>query len=204
MFEFRLLKPYADRLDYGITMTPFDMEGAVMADQIHTDVILEVSQKPDKEPQCDAFITDEKGLTIMVKVADCQGVLIYDPKNHKAAAVHSGWRGSTMNILGKTVRAMSENDRSNTTDLLAAISPSLGPCCAEFSDPENELPDFCQEFVNGKRYVDFWNISKKQLTDAGVPKGQIELAGVCTKCSPGYFSHRNGDSERMGVFVTLK
>ncbi len=200
MYEFTILKRYADKLDYGLTMSPFEFEGAILADQIHTDQILELAEKPIEEPQCDAFITSEKSLTIMVKVADCQGILIYDPTNHKAASVHSGWRGSTMNIIGKAVGEMN----SDPSELLVAISPSLGPCCAEFSDPANELPDFCQPFVDENRHVDFWSLSKRQLADAGVPENQVELAGVCTKCSPGYFSHRNGDSGRMGVFVTLR
>lgn len=201
---FSILEPYADRLDYGLTMSPFEMEDAVMADQIHTDIILEVGSKPETEPQCDAFITEEKELTIMVKVADCQGVLMYDPVTHSTASVHSGWRGSTMNILGKAVQAMSDQFGSDPADLLVAISPSLGPCCAEFSDPESELPDFCQTFVDERRHVDFWSLSKQQLAEVGVPEAQIELAGICTKCTPGYFSHRNGDSGRMGVFVTLR
>ena len=179
------------------------MGGAIMANQIHTDVVLEIKKKPETELRCDGFISGEKNLMMMVKIADCQGVLIYDPVTHKAASVHSGWRSSALNIIGKAIREMQDKFGTDPKNLRVAISPSLGPCCAEFTDPENELPDFCQEFVDENNHVDFWALSRKQCQEAGVPEDQIELAGQCTKCQPGYFSHRNGDSQRMGVFVTL-
>lgn len=203
MFQFEILKPFADRLEHGVTFQPFDFKEAVMADQMHGGLILEVSRKPEEIPRCDAFITQRKNLPIMVKVADCQGVLIYDPVTHSAAAVHSGWRGSTLNILGKTIQKMNEAYGSSPADLRVAISPSLGPCCSEFSDPKNELPEFCHAYIREGNRVDFWTLSVSQLREAGIPEEQIEMAGVCTKCRPGFPSHRNGDSGRMGIFVTL-
>lgn len=203
MFEPKILKPYAGRLKSGVIPDAFSMDDAVMADQLHGDLILEVTEKPAELLRCDAFITQAKNLPIMVKVADCQGVLLYDPVTHSAAAVHSGWRGSTLNILGKTVDRMSKIYGASPASLRAVISPSLGPCCAEFSTPETELPDFCQTFVDHQNHVDFWALSVSQLTGAGIPHTQIELAGRCTKCEPGFSSYRKGDSGRMGVFAKL-
>lgn len=203
MFEFKLLKSYADQLEHGVIPDAFSMEDAVMADQLHGDLILEVTEKPASLPQCDAFMTQQKNLPIMVKVADCQGILIYDPKTRSIAAVHSGWRGSSLNIIGKAIEKMAETYGSSPADLRVALSPSLGPCCAEFSDPRSELPDFCHPFIKDNHHVDFWELSTKQLLDAGVPHTQIELARRCTKCQPDFPSHRKGDSGRMGVFVKL-
>jgi len=140
----------------------------------------------------------------MVKAADCQGVLIYDPKNEAVAAVHSGWKGSALNIIGKTIEKMKLKYGSDPQDLLVAVSPSLGPCCAQFSDPNKELPDFCKPFIKPNKHVDFWALTLHQLAEAGVTEDHIELSGLCTKCQPGYHSYRNGDSQRMGVFVKLK
>jgi len=203
MFEFEILKPFSEKIESGVIPDAFLMEDAVMADQIHGDLIMEVEERPSEMPQCDAFITKQKNLPIMVKVADCQGILIYDPTTHSAATVHSGWRSSSLNILGKAVKRMQEVFGSSPTDLLACISPSLGPCCAEFSNPEIELPAFCYPFIGDNNHVDFWGLSIKQLQAVGVPQSQIELSGQCTKCQPGYLSHRKGDSGRMGVFAKL-
>lgn len=204
MFKFNILKPYTDRIDQGVIMDLSEIEGAVMANQVHGDEILEINEKPNELPNCDAFMTEKIGLPIMAKVADCQGVLMYDPVTHKAAAVHSGWRGSTVNIIGKTIEKMRDRFGVDPKGLRIAISPSLGPCCAEFSDPKNELPEFIHPFVDETNHVDFWSLSEKQCQDAGVPAEQIEVVRKCTKSDPGYYSHRNGDKERMGVFIMLK
>lgn len=179
------------------------VEGAITANQVHGDEVMMIRERPADLLTCDAFITQSPHLPLMVKVADCQGVLIYDPITHSVAAVHSGWRGSTLNIIGKTIARMTAEVGVEPENLLVGISPSLGPCCAEFSDPENELPAFCHPFIQKGNRVDFWSLSLKQCKDAGVSEKNIELAGICTKCTPGYFSHRNGDGGRMGVFATL-
>ena len=203
MLQFEILKPFSDQLESGVIPDAFSMEDAVMADQIHTDVILEVAEKPADLPQCDAFITRQKGLPILVKTADCQGIIIYDPVTQSVATVHSGWRSSCLNILGKVVKRMRDFFGSSPDDLLACIGPSLGPCCAEFSDPGNELPAFCYPFIKENNHVDFWGLSINQLEAAGIPPFQIELSGQCTKCQPGFLSHRKGDGGRMGVFAKL-
>lgn len=199
MFQFDILKPYSDKIEHGVTPDLF----GILADQVHGDEVMEIVAKPEGLPKCDAFITMQSDLPLMVKVADCQGILIYDPVTHSAAAVHSGWRGSTLNIIGKAIREMEKSFVVDPKNLRVGISPSLGPCCAEFSDPKNELPEFCHEFIGDNNHIDFWSMSVKQCQNAGIPENQIELAGKCTKCQPGYLSHRNGDSGRMGVFVTL-
>jgi len=203
ILEFDILKPFAN-IKQGVTKDLTEIPEAVMADQIHADDIVEVNEKPKIELRCDAFMTQKRGLPLMVKVADCQGVLIYDPKNKAIASVHSGWKGSALNIIGKTIAKMGGRYGSDPKDLRVAISPSLGPCCAEFSDPENELPTFCKPFIKPNRHVDFWALSKSQCLEAGVLEDQIEITRRCTKCEPGYFSYRNGDMQRMGVFVKLK
>jgi copper oxidase (laccase) domain-containing protein len=40
----------------------------------------------------------------MVQVADCQSVFLYDPFQKVVANVHSGWRGSIKNVIGRAVK----------------------------------------------------------------------------------------------------
>ena len=202
--EFDIFKPFANKIDQGVVKDLHEIPGAITADQIHADDIVEISEKPLSELHCDAFMTQKKGLALTVKVADCQGVLMYDPENQAIASVHSGWRGSTLNIIGKTVQKMKTKYNADPSKLLVAVSPSLGPCCAEFTDPRNELPAFCHRFIGENNHVDFWALTISQLKVEGVQEKNIEVAERCTKCQPGYYSHRNGDSQRLGVFVKLK
>ena len=221
ILEFSIFKPFRDQLIYGVTTKPlgsFDnrekgfedqirklnISDPVFSNQVHGDTIIIVNQLPDTPFEGDSFITDKKRIPLAVKVADCQGILIFDPKTNSIASIHSGWRGSALNIIGKTINKMVEIFKSNPSDLLIGISPSLGPCCAEFSDPKNELPKSVHPFIQGKN-VDLWSLSHHQLTESGVPERQIEIIKECTKCnSDKYFSHRNKDGGRMAVLISLK
>ena len=54
----------------------------------------------------DAAVTDIPDLALVIQVADCQAVLLFDPEKQVIANVHSGWRGSVANILGRCVGTM--------------------------------------------------------------------------------------------------
>jgi len=48
-------------------------------------------------PRADAIITEMPFIALMVKQADCQGVILFDPEQRVLANVHCGWRGSVRN-----------------------------------------------------------------------------------------------------------
>lgn len=153
----------------------------------------------------DGFMTDILGIPLMVRFADCQGALFYDPVKGVIAAVHSGWRGNAQNILGKTVRQMQQKYNCLPSDILVGISPSLGPCCADFTDPLNELPPFMHVYVSGKK-INLWDCTFDQLTYEGILPEHIEMARECTVCNNDkYFSFRAGKqkSGHMGAVIEL-
>lgn len=220
MIEFKIFSPYSKELNIGMTtkdqgsfkeddpdfakrMADLGFQDPVYGRQTHSDIILNVSNPFSIAPEADAFITDQKNLSIMVKIADCQGIIIFDPVKKVLACVHSGWKGSVQNIIGKTIRQMARSYDSEVKNLIVAISPSLGPCCSEFTDPRQELPDFCHPFIQQENRVDFWSLSKKQCMDEGVVAKNIEISGVCTKCDPNFFSYRRGDTGRMAVMARM-
>ncbi len=145
----------------------------------------------------DALMTDQPDTALLIQQADCQAITLFDPKHPAIAAIHSGWQGSVLNIAGKTVRAMTETYNSSAVDIQARVSPSLGPCCAEFVNHPLELPDSFLPFQVEKNHFDFWQISKMQLIEAGLQEHNIHITGICTSCSGDYFSYRracrNGD-----------
>ncbi|MBL8994648.1 MAG: laccase domain-containing protein, partial [Spirochaetia bacterium] len=51
----------------------------------------------------DAVITDQRGITISVKTADCTPILVFDAKHKVIAAIHAGWRSAAAGILPKTL-----------------------------------------------------------------------------------------------------
>lgn len=149
--------------------------------------------------EADALITDLPGVGLMIQQADCQAVLLFDPKREVIAAVHCGWRGSVQGILERVISAMRDNYGTVPADLQAVISPSLGPCCAEFINYRDELPSEYQQFMVRDNYFDFWSISKDQLINGGMSVERIRTAEICTCCSRDYFSYRQASRYSGGI-----
>ncbi|MGD9159965.1 MAG: polyphenol oxidase family protein [Desulfobacteraceae bacterium] len=160
----------------------------------------------DKVFDADALITDIPSVAIMVKQADCQGVILFDPVESAVAVVHSGWKGSTLNILGETVKRMVNDFNCSPENIEAGIGPSLGPCCAEFKTYKDIFPEHFQKHMVGEFNFDFWTISKMQLIDAGLKKESIEKTGICTKCRTDiFFSYRGeGITGRFATVAMIK
>jgi hypothetical protein len=150
----------------------------------------------------DALITAEPGVRLLIQTADCQAVLLADPQKRVAANVHSGWRGSVADILGRTVARMKTEYGCRPADMLAAIGPSLGPCCAEFVHYETEIPRPLWPYRVGEHHFDFWEISRHQLFQAGLSAGNVFVSGICTRCNPHlFYSYRA--ARKTGRFAAL-
>ena len=154
----------------------------------------------------DALITDVPGVYLLIQTADCQAVMIVDPQQRVVANVHSGWRGSVANIVGLTVTRMIREFGCDPARMVAAIGPSLGPCCAEFVHYKEEIPPRLWPFNVGENHFDFWRISRRQLIDAGLVQSRIHSSNLCTRCNPHlFFSYREQKrTGRLAAIVGLK
>lgn len=178
------------------------------AKQVHGDRVWVIDAplaQDTEEAGYDALVTNQPGVALMVQQADCQAVLLHDSVRNVVAAIHAGWRGSVANIIAKTIHTMVERFGTNPADVVAGISPSLGPCCAEFINYRAELPAEFHGHQVTSNHFDFWAISRDQLVAAGVREEQIETARICTKCSPDYFSFRRERvTGRFGSVIMLQ
>jgi len=156
--------------------------------------------------EADAIVTDIPGKFLVIQVADCQSVLIYDPVQEVVANVHSGWRGSINNIIGCTLKVMENSFGCRSRDMVAGVGPSLGPCCAEFVNYKKEIPEAFWRYKNDTNHFDFWSISRDQLCEAGVLLENVDLSRMCTKCdSNRFFSfRREGTTGRFAALIGLK
>ena len=110
----------------------------VMTHQVHEDGI-RVATAADVLPdlldpidyRVDGLVTNTPGLALTIYYADCIPVLLYDPVGKAIAAVHSGWRGTSLGIAPKAVAKMTALYGTRPEDVLAAIGPGIGPCCFE-------------------------------------------------------------------------
>jgi copper oxidase (laccase) domain-containing protein len=128
---------------------------------------------------------------------------LYDPVRRVVANVHSGWRGSVADIAGKTVAVMKNGFGCRGGDMVAAIAPSLGPCCAEFVNYRDEIPEHFWTYRDTKNHFDFWSISCDQLTAAGLRPENIHSGGMCTRCGTDYFYSYRGEARNTGRFAAV-
>jgi hypothetical protein len=178
--------------------------------------------------QADGIITDEPGVPLTQRYADCTPILVYDPVRHAVGLAHAGWRGTVAGMAGALVEAMVTHYGSDPASMAAVIGPSIGPCCYEvgdeviaaarlaFADPSRVLgtPVPVEQAAhqdsrarkgthqaNGQAsrlHFNLWDVNRLQLAEAGVR--QIEVSGLCTSCRRDlFFSHR-GDRGRTGRF----
>lgn len=170
-------------------------------------IVLESSREPVVG---DAVITRETGVLIGVQVADCLPILVYDRKTDVIGAVHAGWRGTSEGILKNTLRTMMDRFRSDISDILVAIGPSIKSCCYEVGydvvHPVSRASgDGEYVFSMGEKYyLDLPTANKLQALSMGVPEAGIWISGECTFCNPDkYFSYRyaKGPTGRQGGFI---
>ena len=156
--------------------------------------------------QADAMITSMLGVGLMINQADCQAVILFDPAKNVIANVHCGWRGNVQNILGLVVRKMANRFDCRAEDLVAAIGPSLGPCCAEFITHRDIFPPDFEDFRVSENHFDLWRLSSHQLVMEGVNPDNITVSEICTRChTDRFFSYRGeGVTGRFGTVVMLK
>ena len=93
----------------------------------------------------DGLMTRERGLLLGVQTADCVPVLIADTRTRAVAAFHAGWRGTLARIVERGVGTMRMEFGSKPKDLVAAIGPSIGPCC--FGVGEEVRGEFESQFA---------------------------------------------------------
>lgn len=193
------------------TIAVLGLSQLVAVKQIHSDRVLTVEPHhvATEMEGYDAMISRLPETGLLIQQADCQAVLLSAPKHGVVAAIHCGWRGSVVDIIGKTIHTMQKDHGVRTGDLHAAISPSLGPCCAEFINYRKELPVWMHAFQIKPNHFDFWAISRHQLLAAGVQTDHIDTASRCTRCNQQFFSYRraaktgNGVTGRNGSIIGL-
>jgi polyphenol oxidase len=183
-----------------------DMPRAVFLNQVHGTGILVLEEDeidPDRfwipgrpapvtHGAADAVVTNLARLALVIQVADCQAVILADPHKKVIANVHSGWRGSVANIIGRCVDIMTGRFGCDPHQILAGISPSLGPCCAEFIHYKEEIPRNLWQYRHPeKAHFDFRALSFDQLLAKGLIPDHICGMGLCTRCRTDlFFSYR--------------
>ncbi len=157
----------------------------------------------------DFLINTQPTIGIGVMTADCLPIVIYDSKNHVAAVVHAGWRGTVARIVQKTIDAM----KSQKEDLHVYYGPSANSCCYQVNEEfKNNISAFWYadrvlKKVNDVVLFDLPLLNTLQLQEMGIHESAISREyNFCTICDHRFFSYRRqGESAgRQMTVISLK
>jgi YfiH family protein len=185
-------------LDHG-----FGLRDSVLPDgirtvkQIHSSIVLDAGEPASAG---DALLSDQPGVRVGVKTADCVPILIVDISTPAVAAIHAGWRGSAENIAAAAVRGMAARWKTRPENLRAAIGPAIGVCCYEVG------PEVASQFerwfpATADRHLDLPAINEAQLRAEGVTN--VWKSGECTFCTAKRFFSFRREREHAGRMLSF-
>jgi hypothetical protein len=198
----------------------FDLQAVISSHQVHgTEIAVLEKALPRSKPfpaahaldGYDGFITALPHTPLMVRVADCVPVILYEPDRRVLAVIHAGWKGTVGGIAAKAVRIMDHQYACDIRNIRAGIGPSIGPCCYEV---RQDVADCFQKAAGNYRFLmasgpdsiyslDLQEANRMQLIAAGLAPENIELSWLCTACNLNlFFSHR-GEKGKTGRFALI-
>jgi polyphenol oxidase len=190
--------------DWDVLAAAVGARGIQMLTQVHGAEVVVVHGPSGIRPEADAMVSDHPDVALAVRAADCVPILIGDPTTGAVAAVHAGWRGTAAGAGPAAVQALAREFGTRPSQLVAALGPSIGPCCYEVG---SELVDAfaaagharhlvdrwfhapparrgARPFVSAadapKLRLDTWAANRDQLILAGVEERNIHTCGLCT------------------------
>lgn len=155
----------------------------------------------------DAAVTDQRGVVLAVKTADCLPVLFCDREGTRIGVAHAGWRGLAAGVLEATVRELEAPPAS----LLAWFGPAIGQRAFEVGPEVREAfvspdpgADAAFERGRGDRwFADLEALARRRLIAVGVTA--VYGGGMCTYRNPRRFLsyRRDGETGRMATLAWL-
>ena len=178
----------------------------------------------DSIPDSDAIHTNLVNIPLLLLVADCVPVLLYDAVHHAVAVIHAGWRGAIAHIVERTLDSMHEDYGTMANACYLYIGPSIGGDSFEVS--EEIAQQFRQDLAGrglsqgidlvkyiqregqtvATPHVDLKGYIATCMVQRGIPMDQISISGTDTMTEERCYSYRRdqGRTGRMAMFAVLR
>ncbi len=169
--------------------------------QIHSGII-RVADKEGWQGWGDGLITERKNLGLVIFLADCTPLAIFDSSGKVICNLHCGWRSVYHGIIQ---RAIDRIRSMGVERLLAVIGPSAKICCYEVKeDVVERFSEYPQAFkiINGKTFFSLNTVIREILTQYGVDI--LYESEVCTICCKNFFSYRRTKGKERQISLIYK
>ncbi|HEY7841214.1 MAG TPA: peptidoglycan editing factor PgeF [Gammaproteobacteria bacterium] len=192
-------------------------EELLLISQVHEAGVAAASAdrpRPWRRPNADAIISNDPTAAVAVRVADCVPILLANESGQIVGAVHAGWRGMAKRVAIAAIEAMQARFGLRPERIMAAVGPSIGPCCYEVGADTKEAfraaghhPDvlarWFAERPSGKFHLDLWQAARDQLEGAGVRAENIHVAELCTRTYSETFHSYRADGAGAGRMAAV-
>jgi YfiH family protein len=159
---------------------------------------------PGEYDECDALITNASGVALVITVADCVPILLFDPIKHAIGVVHAGWRGTANVIVKRAIEKMRGEFQTNAKDILAFIGPSAGVCCYQVNtDVAVKFDNKIVPYSKTKIFIDLKKENASQLKQLGVVASNLEISTHCTICEKQLFHSYRRDGKKAGRMMAV-
>ncbi|MFC7372091.1 peptidoglycan editing factor PgeF [Fictibacillus iocasae] len=164
----------------------------------------------------DGLYTAEQDVFLTSLYADCVPLYFYNHRKKLAGLAHAGWKGTALDIGGQMVKRWADDEGAEVQDIMAAIGPSIGPCCYEVDDyVMSRMTEVLGNKANraaapageGKYMLDLKEANRQLLISSGIREENITVSNFCTSCRNDlFFSYRKdgGVTGRMMSYIMLK
>lgn len=186
--------------------------------QIHSNIMVSTNDidhhriTNDNLVEADGIITEKSLQSVWCASADCTPVLIGDVESGKVAAIHSGWRGTSTQILANAI-ALFQSQGCRLENLLFALGPAIDGKVYQVDQqvaakvlstviPNAENLDIESILAEGYRLpnhvilpdnelnkvrLNVTQVINLQIRQQGISPDNIAIAAFCTYQTPEYF-----------------
>ncbi|MBD0334129.1 MAG: peptidoglycan editing factor PgeF [Cyanobacteria bacterium Co-bin13] len=219
--------------------TPEDLVAGLAAEaavyrvkQVHGNAVLTSGQiraygadpaMASARPEADAVISDDAEQSVWVCTADCNPVLIADGRTGQVAAIHAGWRGTSLKVVPLTINrliaggsclgdlsiamgpAIAGEVYQVSISVAAAVGRTIAPDQAALTDEAlvrylqtQENPAVLNDPEPGRVRLDVRRVNALQLEQLGIAPEQVAIAPHCTYQEPErFFSYRRAREKKV-------
>lgn len=194
----------------------FDPDSAAVADLVHSRIVIEADhpgkavRKSGRAREADGLVSGGRraavpGTTmvscLVITVADCMPIFLYDAGTGAFGLLHSGWKGT--GILSEAVSMMERLYGTRNRDVAAIFGPRIGACC--YHVDEARAAEFAGEFgpaavVSTPEGQSLDLVAANLGIADRLGLGSVEVVEGCTFCDERFGSFRR---QGAGCFTRM-
>ena len=178
---------------------------AARVKQVHGSRCVDASEcESDPLQLADAIITNDPLIVPIISTADCCPVLVVCLKSKSCAAIHAGWRGIALDIVGESLQELVDRFGADPKQMIAAI----GPCASveRYEVGEDVIDAFTQQGLSEalrsspsahKAFANCSDAVRILLQRSGMQRNFIESNPPCTIGDATFASHRREPENKV-------